>query len=90
MKIKCRNCKSQKLTKVIYIGKQVVSSIFPKTKPKSSKKYSLDLYECKKCKLVQLGKSIPLGNMYGETYGYRSSLSKKNIKTQTSACALFQ
>ncbi|MDC3068313.1 class I SAM-dependent methyltransferase [Candidatus Pelagibacter sp.] len=76
MKIKCRNCKSQKLNKVIYIGKQVVSSIFPKTKPKSSKKYSLDLYECKKCKLVQLGKSIPLGNMYGETYGYRSSLSK--------------
>ena len=34
MKIKCRNCKSQKLTKVIYIGKQVVSSIFPKTKGK--------------------------------------------------------
>ena len=29
-----------------------------------------------KGKLVQLGKSIPLGNMYGETYGYRSSLSK--------------
>ena len=76
MKIKCRNCKSQKLNKVIYIGKQVVSSIFPKTKPKSSKKYSLALYECKKCKLVQLGKSIPLGNMYGETYGYRSSLSR--------------
>ena len=76
MKIKCRNCKSQKLTKVIYIGKQVVSSIFPKTKPKRSNKYSLDLYECNTCKLVQLGKSIPLGNMYGETYGYRSSLSK--------------
>ena len=45
MKIECRNCKSQKLNKVIYIGKQVVSSIFPKTKPKSSKKYSLDLYK---------------------------------------------
>ncbi len=74
--IKCRNCKSSKLVKVIFIGKQVVSSIFPKSKPKNAKKYSLDLYECKKCKLVQLGKSIPLGNMYGETYGYRSSLSK--------------
>ena len=74
--IKCRNCKSSKLVKVIFIGKQVVSSIFPKSKPKKSKKYSLDLYECKNCKLVQLGKSIPLGNMYGETYGYRSSLSK--------------
>ena len=74
--MKCRNCKSKNLKKVIFLGKQVVSSIFPEKKKKNSKKYSLDLYECKKCKLVQLGKSIPLGNMYGETYGYRSSLSK--------------
>ena len=74
--IKCRNCKSNKLVKVIYVGSQVISSIFPKKKVNNSKKYSLDLYECKKCKLIQLGKSIPLGNMYGETYGYRSSLSK--------------
>ena len=74
--MKCRNCKNKNLKKVIFLGKQVVSSIFPEKKKKNSKKYSLDLYECKKCKLVQLGKSIPLGNMYGETYGYRSSLSK--------------
>jgi ubiquinone/menaquinone biosynthesis C-methylase UbiE len=77
--MKCRNCKSKNLKKVIFLGKQVVSSIFPQNKKKNSKKYSLDLYECKKCKLVQLGKSIPLGNMYGETYGYRSSLSKLMI-----------
>ena len=74
--LNCRNCRSKSLIKVIFIGKQVVSSIFPKKIKKNSKKYSLDLYECKKCKLVQLGKSIPLGNMYGETYGYRTSLSK--------------
>ena len=77
--MKCRNCKSKNLKKVIFLAKQVVSSIFPQNKKKNSKKYSLDLYECKKCKLVQLGKSIPLGNMYGETYGYRSSLSKLMI-----------
>ena len=74
--IKCRNCNSKKLKKVIFIGKQVVSSIFPKKKVINNKKYSLDLYKCENCELVQLGKSIPLGNMYGETYGYRSSLSK--------------
>ena len=74
--IKCRNCSSKKLKKVIFIGKQVVSSIFPKKKVVNNKKYSLDLYKCENCELVQLGKSIPLGNMYGETYGYRSSLSK--------------
>ena len=74
--IKCRNCNRKNLKKVIFIGKQVVSSIFPKKKVNNKKKYSLDLYKCNNCKLVQLGKSIPLGNMYGETYGYRSSLSK--------------
>ena len=74
--INCRNCKSKKLEKIIFIGKQVVSSIFPKNKLNNSKKYSLDLYKCANCDLVQIGKSIPLGNMYGETYGYRSSLSK--------------
>ena len=67
--IKCRNCKSKNLDKVIFIGKQVVSSIFPPKINRNSKKYSLDLYECNKCNLIQLGKSIPLGNMYGETYG---------------------
>jgi len=74
--IRCRNCKRKNIKKIIYIGKQVVSSIFPKKKINNQKKYSLDLYKCNNCKLVQLGKSIPLGNMYGETYGYRSSLSK--------------
>ena len=47
--MKCRNCKSKNLEKVIFLGKQVVSSIFPEKKKKNSKKYSLDLYECKKC-----------------------------------------
>jgi len=74
--IKCRNCKRKNVKKIIFIGKQVVSSIFPKKKINNQKKYSLDLYKCNNCKLIQLGKSIPLGNMYGETYGYRSSLSK--------------
>jgi len=77
--INCRNCKSQNLKKIIFIGNQVVSSIFPIKKIFNNKKYSLDLYECVKCKLVQLGKSIPLNNMYGQTYGYRSSLSKLMI-----------
>ena len=74
--IKCRNCKSKNLKKIIYLGSQVLSSVFPKKREINKKRYSLDLFECYKCKLVQLGRPAPLGNMYGETYGYRSSLSK--------------
>ena len=74
--IRCRNCNGKNIKKIIFLGKQVVSSIFPKKKTNNKNKYSLDLYKCNNCELVQLGKSIPLGNMYGETYGYRSSLSK--------------
>ena len=74
--IKCRNCKNKKLKKIIFIGKQVLSGIFHLKRSIKQKKYSLDLYECQKCKLVQLGRPAPLGNMYGSTYGYRSSLSQ--------------
>ena len=46
---------------------------------KNIKKYSLDLYECQNCKLVQFYKLAPLKDMYGATYGYRTSLSEMMI-----------
>ena len=75
----CKNCKSSSLKKIINIGKQPISSHFYSTKRHNLKKYSLDLYICKKCELVQL-KSIPkLKDMYGLNYGYRTSLSPMMI-----------
>ena len=35
--MKCRNCKSKNLKRVIFLGKQVVSSIFPEKKKKIQK-----------------------------------------------------
>ena len=78
--IQCRNCRNNKLSKIINLGKQVISSLFYKSPRYKLPKYSLDLYICKKCKLVQLGKVAPLKNMYGTTYGYRTSLSPLMIK----------
>ena len=52
---------------------------FLSKKIKNLKKYSLDLYECQNCKLVQFYKLAPLKDMYGTTYGYRTSLSKMMI-----------
>lgn len=73
--MRCRNCKKSKFIKIINIGKQPISSVFLKNKNFNLKKYSLDLYECLSCRLIQLGKIPPLNEMYGLSYGYRTSLS---------------
>jgi Methyltransferase domain./Hypothetical methyltransferase. len=73
--MKCRNCKTNLTNKIINIKPQPISSVFLSTKKHNLKKYPLDLYECKNCKLIQFKKLAPLDNMYGTTYGYRTSLS---------------
>jgi len=75
----CKNCHQKRLEKVISIGRQPISSVFLSKKKFNLKKYSLDLYECQNCKLVQFYKLAPLKDMYGTTYGYRTSLSKLMI-----------
>ena len=75
----CRNCKSNKLKKVITVGSQPLSGIFYKNKKFNLKKYSLDLFKCLNCKLIQLYKSAKSHQMFGETYEYRTSLSNLMI-----------
>ena len=75
----CKNCKNKKLKKIVKLEKQPISSVFLSEKKLNLKKYSLDLYECNACKLVQFSSLPPLGDMYGETYGYRTSLSNLMI-----------
>ena len=71
----CKNCKYRNLKKVFKIGKQPISSVFH-NKPKTKlKKFSLDLFKCPKCNLVQFRSLPPLDDMYGLTYGYNTSLS---------------
>ena len=74
--MKCRNCKLDNLKQIISIGKQPLSGIFLKKKIYNLKKFNLNLFICKKCKLVQLGKSVPSRKMFGDNYGYQSSISK--------------
>ena len=73
--MKCKNCNNQKLKKVFRIGKQAISSVFFDKPKKKLKKYSLDLFKCSKCDLVQFSTLPPLEDMYGLTYGYNTSLS---------------
>ena len=71
----CRNCKKKNFNKISKIGDQPISSLFLKKKIKI-KNYSLDLYKCNDCDLVQLSKIPNLQEMYGIDYGYKTSVSK--------------
>lgn len=73
--MKCKNCKNSRLNKVFRIGKQPISSVFFDKPKKNLKTYSLDLFQCSKCDLVQFSSLPPLEDMYGLTYGYNTSLS---------------
>jgi hypothetical protein len=77
--MKCRNCKKNKFKKIINLGSQPISSVFFNKKKYNLKKYPLNLYECTKCKLIQFSRLAPLEDMYGSTYGYRTSLSNLMI-----------
>ena len=78
--MKCKNCKKNSLVKIVKIGKQPLSGFFYKSKKKNLKKYSLDLFKCSKCSLVQLNNSANTKKMYGEHYGYRTSISNMMIQ----------
>ncbi len=72
----CKICKSKKLIKITNLENQPISSVFLNKKTFNLKKYNINLYECSLCKLIQFASLPPLGEMYGQTYGYRTSLSE--------------
>ena len=78
--MKCKNCQYPKLKKIIDIGKQPISSVFLSKKNNKMPNFLLDLFLCEKCNLVQFSSLAPLDDMYGTTYGYRTSLSKLMIR----------
>jgi NDP-4-keto-2,6-dideoxyhexose 3-C-methyltransferase len=77
--MKCKNCKKSSLKKIVKIGKQPLSGFFYSTKKNNLGKYSLDLFKCSNCKLVQLNNPANTKKMYGTHYGYKTSVSKMMI-----------
>jgi hypothetical protein len=75
----CINCKEKKLLKIVKIGKQPLSGFFYRKKKYNLKQYSLDLYKCLGCDLVQLDNKVKINKMYGKHYGYETSVSKLMI-----------
>ena len=80
MKIKnCRSCKSKNLLKLYTLGKQALTGIFPPKKNAKITREHLSMVICNKCKLLQLEHNFDANEMYGDNYGYMSSLNKSMI-----------
>jgi len=80
LKIKnCRSCKSKSLTNLYSLGKQTLTGIFPPNKKSKITKGNLSMIICNKCKLLQLEHNFDANEMYGDNYGYMSSLNKSMI-----------
>jgi len=76
----CRICKSLNLINILSLGEQSLTGSFPKTKDMEISKGPLDLVWCANCSLLQLRQSYSLSEMYGDNYGYRSSLNKSMVR----------
>lgn len=76
---KCRICGNTNLVRVLELGEQMLTGVFPAKKGAKITTGPLNLVKCMGgadvCGLVQMEHSYDLGEMYGENYGYRSGLN---------------
>tara|TARA_B110000196_G_C21073428_1_gene628687 strand:+ start:86 stop:1306 length:1221 start_codon:yes stop_codon:yes gene_type:complete len=75
----CRSCYSKKLKPAFDLGTQKLTGIFPKSKNDFVPSGSLALVFCENCNLLQLYNSFNPDTMYGQNYGYMSSLNLSMI-----------
>jgi len=80
---KCRICGNTHLECVLDLGEQMLTGIFPQKKYAEVTAGPLRLVKCigenEVCGLLQLEHSYDLGEMYGDNYGYRSSLNASMV-----------
>jgi len=80
---KCRICGNVHLERVLDLGEQMLTGVFPRDKGAKVTTGPLRLVKCvgdaAVCGLLQLEHSYDLGEMYGENYGYRSGLNASMV-----------
>jgi hypothetical protein len=79
---KCRICDNSNLERVLDLGEQMLTGVFPDNKDAQVTTGPLRLMKCTgddACGLLQLEHSYDLGEMYGENYGYRSGLNASMV-----------
>lgn len=76
---KCRICGNPHLERVLDLGEQMLTGVFPRERDANVTTGPLRLVKCTgsndACGLLQMEHSYDLGEMYGENYGYRSGLN---------------
>ena len=77
---KCRSCKKSDFEDCLDLGNQTLTGVFPKKKGEKIQNGNLKLIICKNCKLLQLSRNFNKHAMYGENYGYMSSLNPTMIE----------
>lgn len=80
---KCRICGNPQLERVLELGEQMLTGVFPREKGADITTGPLHLVKCTGdgdvCGLLQMEHSYDLGEMYGENYGYRSGLNASMV-----------
>ena len=77
---RCRVSGSNNLITVLNLGTQALTGIFPKSKDEKITTGPLELVWCPDSSLLQLKHSYDLLEMYGDNYGYRSSLNVSMVE----------
>jgi cyclopropane fatty-acyl-phospholipid synthase-like methyltransferase len=83
---KCRICGNRDLVPILSMGEQYLTGVFPNLRDATLSKGPLELIACstdynaRACGLVQLRQSYDPNEMYGDHYGYRSSLNRTMVK----------
>src|SRR5438874_41883 len=80
---RCRICGGAKLERVLDLGEQMLTGVFPRRVDAAVTRGPLRLVKCvggaDACGLLQLEHSYDLGEMYGDNYGYRSGLNASMV-----------
>lgn len=80
---RCRICGNTHLERVLDLGEQMLTGVFPREKGAKVTTGPLHLVKCvggdDACGLLQMEHSYDLGEMYGENYGYRSGLNASMV-----------
>jgi NDP-4-keto-2,6-dideoxyhexose 3-C-methyltransferase len=72
----CRICGNRELLTILDLGEQALTGVFPRSRDEADLVAPLELVKCSPagCGLVQLRHDADMALMYGERYGYRSSI----------------
>jgi NDP-4-keto-2,6-dideoxyhexose 3-C-methyltransferase len=82
---RCRICGNADLERVLDLGEQSLTGVFPSLRSPQVGRGPLELVKCvgdphAACGLVQLRHNFAAGELYGENYGYRSGLNRSMVE----------